>query len=155
MLAYRATWPDELIVDCTVGTLAETVRARKLWKHAMLAADPQLARMGALEVDWYNGISYFVRQRPRIVQGVVLCADSPWACTFLTQAQLWPVDFARTSGDGTVHDKVSAVVANWERPGVLKRNFCWRYRPTPKNLSCTAATARPACWPTDAGWWLR
>ena len=35
IVAYRATWPDELLVECTIGTLAETARARKLWKHTL------------------------------------------------------------------------------------------------------------------------
>ena len=47
MVAYRATWPDELIVECTVGTLAETVRARKLWKHTLFLVGPALAAFSA------------------------------------------------------------------------------------------------------------
>ena len=42
IVAYQATWPDELMVECTVGTLAETVRARKLWKHTLFLVGPAL-----------------------------------------------------------------------------------------------------------------
>src|SRR5205085_10136913 len=35
LVAYQATWPDELIAECTVGTLAGTARAHKLWKHTV------------------------------------------------------------------------------------------------------------------------
>jgi precorrin-4/cobalt-precorrin-4 C11-methyltransferase len=55
LLAYRATWPDELIVDCTVGTLAETVRARKLWKHALFLVGPALAAAGTRSHLYHPG----------------------------------------------------------------------------------------------------
>ncbi|MHB8695428.1 MAG: hydroxysqualene dehydroxylase [Solirubrobacteraceae bacterium] len=93
-------------------------RARKLWGPAILRADPRLGDMNRLGVDPYNGISYFLRERVHIAEGVVICADSPWAGSFVTQAQYWPVDFTKTYGDGSVQDKLSGVVANWELPGV-------------------------------------
>jgi uncharacterized protein with NAD-binding domain and iron-sulfur cluster len=94
-------------------------RARKLWSPAILASAPELARMTKLGVSWYSGISYFLRERAQVFDGIVACFDSPWAASFVTQAQFWPVDFARTYGDGSVHDKLSAVVADWDAPGVV------------------------------------
>jgi uncharacterized protein with NAD-binding domain and iron-sulfur cluster len=94
-------------------------RARKLWSPAILALDPNLAGMHELKVAWYSGISYYLRERVRIAEGIVICGDSPWAASFLTQAQYWPLDFAATYGDGTVHDKLSAAIADWTTPGVL------------------------------------
>jgi precorrin-4/cobalt-precorrin-4 C11-methyltransferase len=55
VLAYRATWPDELIVDCTVGTLADTVRARKLWKHTLFLIGPALAAAGTRSHLYHPG----------------------------------------------------------------------------------------------------
>ena len=55
LLAYRVTWPDELIVDCTVGTLAETVRARKLWKHTLFLVGPSLAASGTRSHLYHPG----------------------------------------------------------------------------------------------------
>ena len=46
LIAYRATWPDELLLECTVGTLAETVKAHKLWKHTLFLVGPALAARG-------------------------------------------------------------------------------------------------------------
>jgi precorrin-4/cobalt-precorrin-4 C11-methyltransferase len=43
VVAYRATWPDELVVRCTVGTLADAVKRRKLWKHTLFLVGPALA----------------------------------------------------------------------------------------------------------------
>ena len=55
LVAYRATWPDELVVDCTVGTLAETVRARKLWKHTLFLVGPALAARGTRSHLYHPG----------------------------------------------------------------------------------------------------
>jgi precorrin-4/cobalt-precorrin-4 C11-methyltransferase len=54
-VAYRATWPDELLVECTVGTLAETVRARKLWKHTLFLVGAALAASGTRSHLYHPG----------------------------------------------------------------------------------------------------
>jgi precorrin-4/cobalt-precorrin-4 C11-methyltransferase len=46
LVGYRVTWPDELLVECTVGTLAGTVKAHKLWKHTLFLVGPALAARG-------------------------------------------------------------------------------------------------------------
>ena len=46
VIAYQATWPDELVVECTVATLAETVKAHKLWKHTLFLVGPALGASG-------------------------------------------------------------------------------------------------------------
>jgi len=43
VIGYQVTWPDELIVWCTVGTLAETTKEHKLWKHTLFLVGPGLA----------------------------------------------------------------------------------------------------------------
>jgi precorrin-4/cobalt-precorrin-4 C11-methyltransferase len=55
IVAYRATWPDELMVECTVGTLAETVRARKLWKHTLFLVGPALGARGTRSRLYHPG----------------------------------------------------------------------------------------------------
>ena len=55
LVAYRATWPDELLVECTVGTLAETVRAHKLWKHTLFLVGPALAASGTRSHLYHPG----------------------------------------------------------------------------------------------------
>ncbi|MEA2224370.1 MAG: hypothetical protein QOH83_2746 [Solirubrobacteraceae bacterium] len=94
-------------------------RARRMWSPAILAADPQLARMQRLDTDWMSGMKFFLRARTPITKGTIGCADSPWAVTIVTQGQFWPVDFAATYGDGRAHDCLSAIVANWSAPGIL------------------------------------
>jgi len=55
LVAYRATWPDELLVECTVATLADTVRARKLWKHTLFLVGPALAASGTRSHLYHPG----------------------------------------------------------------------------------------------------
>lgn len=94
-------------------------RARALWTREMRAADPSLAAMDRLRLDWMNGITFFLRQRVDDVDPIYVCSSSPWAISFMAQAQLWRVDIARRYGDGAVHDKISAAIADWNAPGVL------------------------------------
>jgi uncharacterized protein with NAD-binding domain and iron-sulfur cluster len=94
-------------------------RARRLFGAEHLAAAPRLNDLNQLSVGWMNGISYFVRERLEIAPGYIIAVDSPWAASFVTQAQFWAADFSSTYGDGTVHDKVSAVIANWDAPSPI------------------------------------
>ncbi len=46
VIAYAATWPDELVVRCRLGELADTVRRHKLYKQTMVLVGPALAAEG-------------------------------------------------------------------------------------------------------------
>ncbi|MGN6609845.1 MAG: precorrin-4 C(11)-methyltransferase [Jatrophihabitans sp.] len=46
VVGYQITWPDELIVRCTVGTLEETTKAHRLWKHTLFLVGRGLAAHG-------------------------------------------------------------------------------------------------------------
>jgi len=43
VIGYQVSWPDELIVWCTVGTLTETTKEHKLWKHTLFLVGPGLS----------------------------------------------------------------------------------------------------------------
>ncbi len=55
IVAYQATWPDELVLRCTVGSLAETVRAHKLWKHTLFLVGPALVAGGTRSHLYHPG----------------------------------------------------------------------------------------------------
>jgi precorrin-4/cobalt-precorrin-4 C11-methyltransferase len=55
IVAYRATWPDELVVGCTVGTLEETVKAHRLWKHTLFLVGPALGASGTRSHLYHPG----------------------------------------------------------------------------------------------------
>ncbi|MDG4824049.1 precorrin-4 C(11)-methyltransferase [Asanoa sp. WMMD1127] len=55
VIGSRVSWPDELLAWCTIGTLAETVRAHKLWKHTLFLVGPALAAHGTRSHLYHPG----------------------------------------------------------------------------------------------------
>ncbi|MCW3819500.1 precorrin-4 C(11)-methyltransferase [Micromonospora sp. DR5-3] len=55
VVAYQATWPDELVVRCTLAELAATVKAHKLWKHTLFLVGPALAAEGTRSHLYHPG----------------------------------------------------------------------------------------------------
>lgn len=55
VVGSRITWPDELLLWCTVDTLADTVRAHKLWKHTLFLVGPALAASGTRSHLYHPG----------------------------------------------------------------------------------------------------
>ncbi|MFD5763402.1 precorrin-4 C(11)-methyltransferase, partial [Streptomyces sp. NPDC127044] len=53
--ANPATWPEELIVKCTIETLEETVKEHKLWKHTLFLVGPALAATGTRSHLYHPG----------------------------------------------------------------------------------------------------
>ncbi|MEV7285556.1 FAD-dependent oxidoreductase [Streptomyces sp. NPDC093252] len=94
--------------------------ARRTWGPALRAADPQLARCDALTTDWMTGVMFYLRTPTPVVHGHVNCLDSPWSVTAIGQAQFWDGrDFARDYGDGRARDCLSAIISEWDKPGIL------------------------------------
>lgn len=86
----------------------------------VLALDPGLERLKALQTDWMVGIQYFLRDHVDITKGHITFIDSPWALTALTQGQFWADRvIARDYGDGEVVDILSVDISNWDAPGIL------------------------------------
>jgi precorrin-4/cobalt-precorrin-4 C11-methyltransferase len=55
LVGYRVTWPDELLVRCTIATLEETVKAHKLWKHTLFLVGPALDAGGTRSHLYHPG----------------------------------------------------------------------------------------------------
>lgn len=55
IVAYQATWPEELVVKCTVGTLEETVKEHRLWKHTLFLVGPALDASGTRSHLYHPG----------------------------------------------------------------------------------------------------
>ncbi|GGV81376.1 MULTISPECIES: precorrin-4 C(11)-methyltransferase [Streptomyces] len=55
VVAHQATWPEELIVRCTVGTLEQTVKEHKLWKHTLFLIGPALDAHGTRSHLYHPG----------------------------------------------------------------------------------------------------
>lgn len=95
-------------------------RARRLMNPGLLALDPALEGLRELQVDWMNGLQYFLNRPADITHGHISFLDAPWAITALTQGQFWAErDFRRDYGDGSVVDCLSVDISDWDSPGVL------------------------------------
>lgn len=55
VVAYAATWPDELVFECTLGELAARVKEHKLYKHTMVLVGPALASGGTRSHLYHPG----------------------------------------------------------------------------------------------------
>jgi precorrin-4/cobalt-precorrin-4 C11-methyltransferase len=71
VVAYRVTWPDELMLRCTVGTLAETVREHKLWKHTLFLVGPALDAHGTRSHLYHPGHFHGYRRAERTARAAL------------------------------------------------------------------------------------
>jgi precorrin-4/cobalt-precorrin-4 C11-methyltransferase len=55
VVAYAATWPDELVFECRLGDLAEKVKEHKLYKHTLVLVGPALAAGGTRSHLYHPG----------------------------------------------------------------------------------------------------
>jgi precorrin-4/cobalt-precorrin-4 C11-methyltransferase len=55
VVAYAATWPDELVVECRLGELAATVKEHRLYKHTLVLVGPALAAGGTRSHLYHPG----------------------------------------------------------------------------------------------------
>jgi precorrin-4/cobalt-precorrin-4 C11-methyltransferase len=65
IVAYRATWPDELVVRCTLADLERTVKRHRLWKHTLFLVGPALAAGGTRSHLYHPGHFHTFRRADR------------------------------------------------------------------------------------------
>lgn len=105
--------------DWYIGALP-VERMAPLISPAMLSADPTLARLKPLSnnVQWMNGIQFYLTRDVRITHGHILFLDSPWALTAVSQRQFWTEMNFDEWGDGTTEGILSVDISQWDAPGL-------------------------------------
>ena len=64
VIAYRATWPDELYIRTTLAGMKEEVRAAKLTRTALILVGPVFGQAKFRDSDLYNqGFAHVLRNR--------------------------------------------------------------------------------------------
>jgi len=64
VVAYRATWPDELYIRTTLAGMKEEVRAAKITRTALILVGPVFGQAKFRDSDLYNsGFSHVLRNR--------------------------------------------------------------------------------------------
>jgi geranylgeranyl pyrophosphate synthase/uncharacterized protein with NAD-binding domain and iron-sulfur cluster len=93
-------------------------RMAPLVTKRMLAIDPALASLSALaaNVEWMNGLQFYLRRDLPIAHGHVIHIDSEWALTSVSQIQFWRNLSADSFGDSDVRGVLSVDISNWDSP---------------------------------------
>jgi len=94
-------------------------RMAPLIKKKMLAIDETLQTIKKLapSVSWMNGLQVYLNEDVKISRGHVICSDSPWAVTCISQPQFWPdIDLSKY-GDGKVKGIISIDISDWFNEG--------------------------------------
>ena len=94
-------------------------RIAPLINQRMLAIDPALGNLSALapNVEWMNGMQFYLRRDLPIAHGHVIHIDSEWALTSVSQIQFWRSMSPDQFGDSDVRGVFSVDIANWDAPG--------------------------------------
>jgi uncharacterized protein with NAD-binding domain and iron-sulfur cluster len=104
--------------DWFIGALP-VERMAPLVTPTMLALDPSLANLARLarNVQWMNGIQFYLLRDVPITHGHIIFIDSPWALTAVSQRQFWStIDFADW-GDGKTRGILTVDISQWDTPG--------------------------------------
>jgi uncharacterized protein with NAD-binding domain and iron-sulfur cluster len=94
-------------------------RLAELLSPDLLRADPSLANLYALTeyLEWMTGIQYYLTEDIPVARGHVICVDSPWALTLVSQPQFWPDFDLSDYGDGKVKGLLSVDISDWDVKG--------------------------------------
>jgi geranylgeranyl pyrophosphate synthase/uncharacterized protein with NAD-binding domain and iron-sulfur cluster len=95
-------------------------RVAPLLTPAILEADPHLANLQTLvrNVEWMNGVQFYLRTPLPLAHGHVIHIDSEWALTSISQLQFWKPEMVDDyTGRDEVRDILSVDVSDWEQPG--------------------------------------
>ena len=71
VVGYRVTWPDEVVLHCTIATLVATVREHKFWKHTLFLVGPGLAHVGTRSHLYHPGHFHGFRKADRAARVVL------------------------------------------------------------------------------------
>lgn len=82
-------------------------------------AAPSLRHLDQLEVQWMNGVQFYLARDYPMVYGHSIYAASSWSLTSISQPQFWKDGaFPMTRfGDGRVRGLLSVDISDWTAPG--------------------------------------
>lgn len=94
-------------------------RMAPLVNQQMLQGDPALANLKKLapNVEWMNGVQYYLKRDVPTAHGHVIHIDSEWALTSISQLQFWRSVAPEQFGDSDVRGILSVDVSDWTFPG--------------------------------------
>ena len=98
---------------------APVERAANLLNEAILQLDPSLKNIIKLapNVEWMNGIQFYLNQEVNLNRGHTMYTGSNWALTSISQIQFWPDYDLTRRGNGKVVSILSVDISNWVDSG--------------------------------------
>jgi geranylgeranyl pyrophosphate synthase/uncharacterized protein with NAD-binding domain and iron-sulfur cluster len=98
-------------------------RAAPLMTPEVVRLAPELESLHELadDVDWMNGIQFYLARDVPMTRGHVIHVDTEWALTSISQAQFWAAGTLDVYGDVDVNGIISVDVSDWEAPGLSGR----------------------------------
>ena len=80
---------------------------------------PDVANLRALaaNVEWMNGVQFYLRRAVPSAHGHVVHIDTEWALTSISQLQFWRNVPPELFGDSEVHGILSVDISDWTAPG--------------------------------------
>lgn len=106
---------DYYIAALPVEVMAELITEDLIEGDPLLGGLPELAK----NVEWMNGVQFYLKKDVPIIHGHVIYMDSPWALTSVSQAQFWPHFKMSDFGNGDVAGIISIDVSDWKTPGIV------------------------------------
>jgi len=110
----------------------------KLLTPEMKAASKSLSEIHHLDVEWMNGIQFYLNHEVPIVHGHTIYVDSAWALTSVSQHQFWKAIELSDYGDGSVKGVISVDISDWKSPGTKVH-----LKPAEE---CSAEEIKEECW---------
>jgi len=94
-------------------------RIAPLVNGGLLADAPALANLRTLapNVEWMNGVQFYLHRDVPTAHGHVVHIDTEWALTSISQLQFWRNVPPEQFGDSDVRGVVSVDVSDWTAPG--------------------------------------
>jgi uncharacterized protein with NAD-binding domain and iron-sulfur cluster len=91
--------------------------AQSLFTTQMRDFAPSLRGILELKTEWMSGIQFYLRRDVRGCAGHIICADSPWAITCISQPQFWSGVDMSSFGDGSIGGIISVDISDWNTGG--------------------------------------
>ncbi|MVN78125.1 FAD-dependent oxidoreductase [Hymenobacter sp. HMF4947] len=109
---------DYYVAAVPVERMAQLINDDMLAVDATLGFIQTLAAPATQALNWMNGIQYYLNVDVPLTPGHVICLDSPWALTGISQAQFWPQHPLAGYGNGQVKGLISIDVSDWFNKGL-------------------------------------
>ena len=99
-------------------------RIAPLVTPGMVDIDPSLGRLTSLarNVQWMNGIQFYLTRDVKLSRGHTIFIDSTWALTAVSQKQFWTEINFQNWGDGKTRGLLSVDISEWHQPGLNGKN---------------------------------